>query len=140
MRIRTGFRNRLVVGLFMLGGLYPLIAQTPGIPYQAYFMDNEAGYVPGEQLEGIPLANSEILLQFEIRNDKGEVEYIEEIPVKTDAYGLVSTVIGVGNGTPALGYSFDNVDWNGKKKTLYTDIDFSNTGNQFEYHGEMDII
>lgn len=94
------------------------VAQTPGIPYQAYIIDTNGGYVPGEQIE-VPLANAKILLQFEIRDDKGEVEYRERIPVTTDEYGLVSTVIGIeGNGgTPVFG-SFSDIDWNGKQKRL----------------------
>jgi len=140
MRTSFLFAQRIaLLAALLFGGMLTLMAQTPGIPYQAYFVDNNAGYVPGEQIKDIPLANTEILLEFEVRNDKGEVEYIERIPVKTDEFGLVSTIIGIGNGTPVLG-SFSDIDWNGKPKTLYTDIDFSNTGNQFEDHGNMPII
>ena len=140
MRTSFLFAQRIaLLTALLFGGMLTLMAQTPGIPYQAYFVDNNAGYVPGEQIKDIPLANTEILLEFEVRNDKGEVEYIERIPVKTDEFGLASTIIGIGNGTPVLG-SFSDIDWNGKPKTLYTDIDFSNTGNQFEDHGNMPII
>ena len=126
--------------LVLLGGVLMATAQTPGIPYQAYIMDTNGGYIPGGQIE-IPLANAEILLQFEIRNDKGQVEYIEEILVNTDEYGLASTVIGVeGNGgTPVMG-KFSDIDWNGKRKQLYIDIDFSGTGNNFVDHSNMDIV
>lgn len=124
----------------LFGGLFMAVAQTPGIPYQAYIIDTNGGYVPGEQIE-VPLANAKILLQFEIRDDKGEVEYRERIPVTTDEYGLVSTVIGIeGNGgTPVFG-SFSDIDWNGKQKRLYIDIDFSGAGDDFVDHGDMDII
>jgi len=124
----------------LFGGLSMAVAQTPGIPYQAYIIDTNGGYVPGEQIE-VPLANAKILLQFEIRDDKGEVEYRERIPVTTDEYGLVTTVIGIeGNGgTPVFG-SFSDIDWNGKQKRLYIDIDFSGAGDDFVDHGDMDII
>lgn len=113
-----------------------IYAQTPGIPYQAYIEDTNAGYVPGEQLKNIPLSHTTVLLQFEVRNDKDVIEYSEEISRPTDKYGMLSTVIGVGNGTVTY-RDFQNIRWDGTKKTLRTNIDFSNTGNNFEYHGEI---
>lgn len=124
--------------LVLLGGMLMATAQTPGIPYQAYFLDNAGGHIPGEQID-VPLANAKILLQFEVRNDKGQVEYIEQITVKTDEYGMASTVIGVGNGTAVLS-KFSDINWDGKPKRLYTDIDFSGSGNSFMDHDDMDIV
>ncbi len=124
--------------LVLLGGMLMATAQTPGIPYQAYFLDTAGGYTPGGQIE-VPLSNADIMLRFEVRNDKGEVEYVEQIPVKTDEYGLASTVIGVGNGTAVTG-DFSDINWDGKPKRLYTDIDFSGTGSSFVDHKDMAIV
>lgn len=114
-------------------------AQQPGIPYQAYIMDMEAGYVYGEKIQNIPFSNKKILLQFEVRNDRGQVEYIEEISTTTDAFGLVSTVIGRGKGNATFN-TFEDIIWDGTEKTLHAYIDFTNTGGSFEKHGEMNII
>ena len=116
-----------------------VFAQQPGIPYQAYIIDTEVGYVYGEKIKNVPMANKKILLQFEVRNDRGQVEYIEEIPVTTDQFGLVSTVVGRGRGTATFN-SFSDIKWDGTEKTLHTYIDFTNTGGSFDKHGEMSII
>ena len=123
--------------MLVLGGMFALTAQTPGIPYQAYIIDTNGGYVPGEQIE-VPLTNAQITLEFEIRNDKGEIEYIEQKTVTTDEFGMVSTIIGI-DGTPVMG-SFEDIDWNGMPKDLHIDIDFSGTGSQFQDHGQMPIV
>ena len=126
-------------GLFILIilGMLAANAQTPGIPYQAYITDTNGGFVPGEQID-LPLMSSQITLQFEIRDENGNVEYIEQKSVTTDKYGLISTVIGIG-GTPVF-QTFDDINWNGAPKKMYIDIDFSATGNAFQDHGEMDLI
>ena len=137
---QSRFVNTFIwVALLLLSSI-SLVAQQAGIPYQAYIIDTNAGYVLGEQIKDVPLANSNVLLHFEIRNENGQVEYIEHIEVETDAYGLASTIVGVGNGTPQAGTQFSDIDWNGKKKTLNIDIDFSNSGNNFVDQGEMPII
>ena len=41
-----------------------VFAQQPGIPYQAYIIDTEAGYVYGEKIKNVPMANKKILLQW----------------------------------------------------------------------------
>ena len=138
--IRFSNKPNLLTMLVLLGGMLIATAQTPGIPYQAYIIDTKGGYVPGEQIK-LPLVNADIVLQFEIRNDKGQVEYIEQIPVKTDEFGMVSTVIGVGvlGSKPVMG-KFSDIKWDGTPKKMHTDIDFSGSGTQFQDHGKMDII
>jgi hypothetical protein len=128
--------NAIIVLLVFLGGMSFSIAQTPGVPYQAYIIDTNGGFVPGEQIE-VPLVKATVTLQFEIRNDNGEIEYIEQKTLTTDEFGMVSTVIGVG-GTPVMG-TFEDIDWNGRPKKMYTDIDFSGTG-VFQDHTEMDLV
>ena len=120
-----------------LGGFCTLFAQTKGIPYQAYITNSVD--VPGEEVT-VPLANTEILLEFVVKDEHGNFEYIEHIPVITDQYGLVSTIVGAGYGTPQDGTDFNNINWNGRPKTLNTGIDFSNSGDDFSDYNEMPII
>lgn len=101
--------------VLLLGGIFTIFAQTQGIPYQAYITTQMD--VPGEQVE-VPLTNTEILLEFIVRDENGVEEYREHIPVTTDAYGLASTVVGVGNGTPQNSTNFTDIDWNGLSKNL----------------------
>lgn len=122
--------------LFLISGM--LFAQTAGIPFQAYIIDAESGNAPGRQIP-IPLVHSEILLQFEIRNSLGLVEYVEQKPVTTDAFGMLSTVVGL-DPAHATFQTFDDIFWDGLPKKLITEIDFSGTGNQFEAHQEMPLI
>ena len=124
--------------MFAVGGMFMATAQIPGIPYQAYIIDKAGGYAPGKQIE-VPLANADILLEFEIRNENGVVEYKERIPAKTDEFGMVSTVIGVGNGTPTEG-AFEDIVWNGKPKKMHIDSDLTGTGSNFNDHGEMELV
>ena len=137
MKSNAFLHSIYAVLLLVFLGMGSVYAQLPGIPYQAYIMDKNAGYAVGEQLTNIPLANSQVMLQFEIRNAAG-VEYAEQISVPTDAYGLLSTTIGAGIGTVTTG-SFAGIAWDGTKKTLYAKIDFSNTGNAFEDHGMVEL-
>lgn len=88
-----------VLCMAIIGGILHLSAQSPGVPYQAYIIDTNSGSIPGENLE-VPLVNTKLLLEFEITNSKGEIEYIEQIRVTTDEFGMLSTVVGVGNGNP----------------------------------------
>jgi hypothetical protein len=121
-----------------VGGISFLFSQQPGIPYQAYFIDNSAGYVYGERLENVPLVNSKVLLQFDVHDDQNVLEYSERIELSTDKFGLGSTVIrGVGT---AVFKSFNDINWNGKNKTLQVYIYFTNSGNNFIKHGQMQIV
>ncbi|MDG1822060.1 MAG: hypothetical protein P8H25_01615, partial [Flavobacteriaceae bacterium] len=131
-------KQLLLTVLFFIGSTTALVAQTAGIPFQAYIMDTNSGNVPGYQLP-IPMVNAEILLEFTIQNSVGEVEYIERQTVITDAFGMVSTYVGT-DPTNAYSKTFSSINWNGFSKKLITRIDFTNTGDQFEPHHEMDIV
>ena len=139
MRTFKFFTIPILTVLFFFGGMALLSAQIPGIPYQAYIQNKDAGFIPGEQYHDIPLAMADILLEFDIVNSKGVVEYTERITARTDKFGLVNTVIGVGSGTVTYA-DFDNIDWDGLKKTMNIRIDMTGTGAKFEPHGEIDLV
>lgn len=132
------YRSTLTLLALIFGGISFLFSQQPGIPYQAYFMDTNAGYVYGEKLENVPLANSKVLLRFDVHDDQNVLEYSERIELPTDKFGLGSTVIR-GGGT-AVFKSFKDIDWDGNSKTLHIYKDFTNSGNNFEKHGKMQIV
>ncbi|MEK9531063.1 MAG: hypothetical protein VWZ86_06310, partial [Flavobacteriaceae bacterium] len=131
--------KKLLTFLLFFGGTLLLIAQIPGIPYQAYIQNKGAGFIPGEQYQDLPLAMTDIILEFDIQDSNGVVEYTERIPAKTDEFGLVSTVIGAGVGTVTYG-SFDTINWDGKKKTMDIRIDMTGTATSFENHGQLDLV
>jgi hypothetical protein len=104
-----------------------LFAQTRGIPYQAYIISENTGYVPGEQMD-LPITHSQLVFQFEIRNENGVLEYVEQKTITTDEYGMVSCVVGIG-GTEVLN-TFDDIKWDGTPKKMYIYIDFSRIFNK----------
>ena len=129
---------RLLTLAFILVGISELFAQTPGIPYQAYIITENASSDPEEQID-VPLTNAAVMFQFEIIDEDEEVEYIEQKTITTDEYGMVSSVIGIG-GTKVLN-TFDDINWDGTPKKMFIYIDFSATGGDgFQEHGVMDII
>lgn len=138
MRYSKAILTTWFLGLCILFlGTTTVYAQTPGIPYQAYIIDEDSGSIPGDDID-VPLANQEVLLRFEIRDSQGRVEYTEEILVKTDEFGLANTVVGVGNGTATYG-NFSTINWDGNQKRMHIDIDFSKSGNSYEDHGYLDL-
>ena len=129
--------NCLLTLTFIFIGMSELFAQTRGIPYQAYIISENTGYVPGEQMD-LPITHSQLVFQFEIRNENDVAEYIEQKTITTDEYGMVSCVVGIG-GTEILN-TFDDINWDGTPKKMYIYIDFSATGSGFQEYGDMDVI
>ena len=127
-----------VLCMAIIGGMLHLNAQSPGVPYQAYIINSNSGIVPGKNID-VPLVNKELLLQFTITNSIGDVEYVEEILVTTDEFGMLSTVVGVGRGT-AVFQTFDDIVWDGKAKKMNIKIDFSGSGDELVEHGEINLI
>lgn len=120
---------RLLLLTFSIVSFIGVYAQTPGIPYQAVILNNNAS---GAELPGMDdspshlLSNTLVSLRFSIHNVSGK-EY-EEIQrsVMVDQYGMINVVVG--KGTSTLNY-FDAIDWNGEEKWLDVDIDFDNGSN-----------
>ena len=74
--------NCLLTITFIFIGMSELFAQTRGIPYQAYIISENTGYVPGEQMD-LPITHSQLVFQFEIRNENGVLEYVEQKTITT---------------------------------------------------------
>ncbi len=85
-----------------------------GVSYQAVAR-NAAGQILGNQAVGLRvsvLANSAT----------GDVRYVETHTVTSDAFGVLSFVIG--GGTPTGG-TFSNIDWNGEAVFVKLEADFA---------------
>ncbi len=104
------------------------IAQTPGFSYQAVILNPDAQSLPGNNVEQGLLSESDIAIRFTIENEVG-TEYQETHTTKTDAYGMVSLMVGQGIAT--IG-NFTDVAWIGAEKYLKVEIDFTASGANYE--------
>jgi len=102
-------------------------AQTDGLSYQAVIIDNEALELPGNDVEGLYLANGEVALRFTIYETDGETLYQEVQETVTDAFGMVNLVIGQGEMTAESNLLFTEIDWDGLPKDLGVEIRYENT-------------
>jgi len=104
------------------------MAQTPGFNYQAVILNPNVQSLPGNDVEQGLLSESDIAIRFTIENELG-TEYQETHTTKTDAYGMVSLIVGQGIAT--IG-NFTDVAWVGSEKYLKVEIDFTASGASYE--------
>ena len=104
------------------------MAQTPGFSYQAIILNPDVQSLPGNDVEQELLSESDIAIRFTIENELG-TEYQETHTTKTDAYGMVSLMVGQGMAT--IG-NFTEVAWVGAAKYLKVEIDFTASGGSYE--------
>ena len=104
------------------------MAQTPGFSYQAVILNPDVQSLPGNDVEQGLLSESDISIRFTIENELG-TEYQETHTTKTDAYGMVSLMVGQGMAT--IG-NFTEVAWVGAEKYLKVEIDFTASGGSYE--------
>jgi len=104
------------------------MAQTPGFSYQAVILNPDVQSLPGNDVEQGLLSESDISIRFTIENEFG-TEYQETHTTKTDAYGMVSLMVGQGMAT--IG-NFTEVAWVGTEKYLKVEIDFTASGASYE--------
>ncbi|MBL6663831.1 MAG: hypothetical protein ISP71_06995 [Flavobacteriales bacterium] len=125
MKQLAQFLTLIFISLFSV----QLLAQSPGISYQAVILSNQGQQLPGENVEDELLASQELAFRFKIYNDDGD-EFVEiHRSVYTDRFGMVNLVIGWGD--PEF-QTFDDIIWDGKDKWLDVYIDFTATGTNFE--------
>ena len=104
-----------------------VLAQTPGFNYQALILGEQKIEVPGTDVinPNAPLVSENIILRFTITNED-EIEYVEEHSTTTDAYGMVSLIVG--DGTP-ISFEFKNIIWDGKPKFLNVELNILSNDN-----------
>ena len=101
----------------------PALAQVPGITYQAVIYDGQV--LPGEDNRAAPLGDKDLCLKFVFKNSSGISEYEEVITTRTDAFGMVNVIIGLGRRTGGTATTFSEIEWNAQAKFLEVSFDKS---------------
>ncbi|MBP6755465.1 MAG: hypothetical protein KA210_04895, partial [Bacteroidia bacterium] len=128
--MKNKFRNWFTIMLLLLSTTF--YAQTKGISYQAVIFKPGSKVIPGVGPGTVPLTNKKICLRFTFIDAVGSSEYQETITVTTDDFGIVNTIIGLGNQTGGYAKSFGTISWNANEKTLLTELDVTATCSNFE--------
>ena len=119
--------KKLVLLLTFILTIFQGFSQTKGISYQAVILNPEAQEIPGVNVQGNILANTNIGVQFTIIDASGNEEYQESHTTSTDKYGMLNLLIGTGN--PSSSTDFSDILWDGTTKKLKVAIDFSGGSN-----------
>ncbi|MDG1849532.1 MAG: hypothetical protein P8I82_03455, partial [Flavobacteriales bacterium] len=124
--------------LFLFGTL-GAIAQTLGFNYQAIIKADSSNSFEfyGETVTLNFLASSDVALRFSILNATGEKEYIEEHYTTTNALGEVNLTVGAGVSSQG---DFSDIVWNGTKKQLSVEIDYTANGSSYQYSNTQDLL
>ena len=110
--------KRFVAFILLLSCITGL-AQTDGLVYQATILDPNAQQIPGQDISGNVLPDTDVLLRFTITSAVNGVEFQEIQETRTDAYGMVKVIIG--QGEAELG-NFNEINWDGANKDLTVDL------------------
>ncbi|MBX2826814.1 MAG: autotransporter adhesin family protein [Flavobacteriaceae bacterium] len=100
---------------------FTLQAQTDGINYQAVIINPDAQQIPGPDVNGTVLAETEVALRFTVLNEDGSVVYQEVIETITDPYGMVNVFIGSGAASSVS--NFNEINWDGTPRNLAVELD-----------------
>ncbi|MGE5943857.1 MAG: hypothetical protein ACM31G_05915 [Flavobacteriales bacterium] len=129
--------KKILLLLLLITACFQGFSQTPGISYQAVILNPNTKELPGANAQSSILANSNVAVRFTIINDSNNQEYQEYHVTKTEAYGMINSLIGHGT---RIGVSyFEDILWNGLSKKLKIDIDFSGTGNNYTVLSEQEL-
>ena len=117
-------------------------AQTLGFNYQAIVKADQTQFfeIYGETLGLTVLAESNLSMRFSIIDisvKPERMEYQEEHYTRTNQFGEVNLTIG--SGTPLYG-SFTDILWDGKKKLMNVEIDYTATGNAYQFSNSQDLL
>ena len=107
-------------------------SQGIGITYQAVIYNPNGEELPGADNPYAPLTNEDICLKFSIIDTNGDIEYQEEVRVRTDAFGMVNLLIGINTQTDGYAIGFNGIVWNADAKFLKVDIDIDGGCINFE--------
>lgn len=106
-------------------------AQTNGITYQAVIYNPTGEILPGNNNSNAVLSNTSICLRFSIKDAATNLEYQETQSVKTDEFGMVNLVIGLGKQIGGYAANFGAIVWNSSTKKLLVAIDISGSCSSF---------
>lgn len=106
-------------------------SQTNGITYQALILNPNSEDLPGVNNTNSPMVNKNICIQFQITDPILNLEYKEVFQTRTDSFGMVNLVIGLGIQTGGFTTSFSDIDWSSMNKNLVVSIDPNGSCTQF---------
>ena len=103
-----------VIFLFMFCFVKAQVVTPQGVNYQAVVRDGS----------GFILANKDIDLQLSVLNSLGGVQWKEKHSVTTNAFGMVSVVLGEGTYVSGTQTVFSNIDWGADTYSLKTEVTY----------------
>lgn len=120
-----------IIILFVLLTSSLIYAQNAGITYQAVIYNPSTEILPGVNNTNAILSNKEICLRFSILDATSNLEYQETQRVKTDDFGMVNLIVGLGNQVGGSAFNFNSIVWNSNQKKMKVEIDVKGTCSNF---------
>ncbi len=113
-------------------------AQSDGMSYQAVILDKNPLEIPGMDVGGNFLAETEITLRFTIEDPGQNIEYQESQLTTTDPFGMVNVIIGQGLNSNESPGNFNEINWNGEAKFLIIDLAYG--GSELEELSRQNLL
>ncbi|MFK7758283.1 MAG: hypothetical protein AB8B53_15235 [Flavobacteriales bacterium] len=112
--------------------------QSDGLSYQAVIIDKNPQEIPGADISGNYLSDTEITLRFTITNSNQEIEFKESQVTTTDEFGMVNVIIGQGFTESDSQGEFDEINWNGTAKWLTVELAYN--GSEFDELSHQNLL
>ena len=140
--MKNTYRISALLSLFFLLTSVDGFAQTLGFNYQAIVKSDQTQTIEvyGETIEVKVLASSDVSMRFTIIDASGTVdtlEYQEVHDTRTNSLGEINLTIG--SGTATIG-DFTDIEWDGKKKVMEVEVDYTATRNNFHFSNRQDLL
>jgi len=129
--------KKIFTFLFLVSTIYTY-AQTDALSYQAVIINENEDEIPGLDISGNYLADTEVQLQFTIVDQEGNFEYQEIQTTMTDRYGMVNLTIGMGEVTAESQGLFTEINWDGTPKQLLVDLEIE--GGEFTQFTNEELL
>ncbi len=127
----------ITVFIFLTNTL--IYAQHSGITYQAVIYNPSTEILPGNNNTNAILANREVCLRFSIVDYASNLEYQETQKVKTDDFGMVNLIVGLGNQVAGSATNFNAIVWNSDTKKMKVEIDVKGNCSDFIEISDQDF-
>ncbi len=130
--------KQLITILILLLSVPIAYAQSDGMSYQAVLLDKNPLEIPGQDIGGNYLAETEVTLRFTIQDQNQFIEFQETQITTTDPFGMVNLIIGQGMLSPESAGAFNEINWDGTPKFLI--IDLSYDGSDLEELSRQNLL
>jgi len=112
--------------------------QSDGMSYQAVIIDKNPQEIPGADISGNYLKETEVTIRFTITNADQNVEFKESQITTTDEFGMVNVIIGQGfTEAESLG-EFNEINWDGTPKWLTVELAYN--GSEFDELSHQNLL